>query len=183
MGYKIGLLAAAAVFIGFALASSFLFPRRRPDFPGQRLGLFIAASFLLFLGMLVAVEAFGREEDQQKAAEGRGGHVETDAATTQPTTAPGPVTRTIEVVGREFTYELATTRLRPGTYKFDFVNEGGAPHNLVIKGPEVDNVQTPVIAGGKRATIEVALVSGTYEFYCSVPGHEEAGMKIEVEVS
>jgi hypothetical protein len=33
-GHEIGLIVVAAVFIAFALASSFLLPRYKPDFPG-----------------------------------------------------------------------------------------------------------------------------------------------------
>ena len=39
-GQKTGLLIMAAIFIGFALASSFLFPRSDPNYPGRRLPLF-----------------------------------------------------------------------------------------------------------------------------------------------
>ena len=39
------------------------------------------------------------------------------------------------------------------------------------------NVKTPLINAGDDATVEfVADKPGTYEFYCSVPGHREAGM-------
>jgi mono/diheme cytochrome c family protein len=66
-GQKLGILAVAAVFIGFALASSFLFPRRRPDFPGQRLGLFVAVSLLLFVSMMTAMFVLAREDEEAEA--------------------------------------------------------------------------------------------------------------------
>ena len=40
---KVVLVLAAGIFIVFAIASSFLFPRRNPDYPGKRLGAFIAS--------------------------------------------------------------------------------------------------------------------------------------------
>ena len=67
-GQKLGLLVVAAIFIGFALASSFLFPRSNPDFPGPRLRLFVAVSIGLMIAMLAAMAVFAREEEEE------GGH-------------------------------------------------------------------------------------------------------------
>ena len=67
---KIGLGLVGLVFIGFALVSSFVLPRRDPDFPGNRLGLYIAVSTLLFVAMLGAVIFFAKESEE---AEGAGG--------------------------------------------------------------------------------------------------------------
>ena len=65
-GQKLGLLLAAAVFIVFALASSFLFPRRNPDFPGDRgLRLFVPAVVALFVGMMAAMFFLAREEEEE----------------------------------------------------------------------------------------------------------------------
>ena len=35
---------------------------------------------------------------------------------------------------------------------------------------------TPPFSGGTK-TLSLNLPAGTYTFYCSVPGHEQAGMK------
>lgn len=60
-GQRLGLLAVAGVFIAFAVASSFYFPRRNPNFPGDRLGSFVALALLLFVGMISAVVFIARE--------------------------------------------------------------------------------------------------------------------------
>ena len=39
-------------------------PRSRPDFPGDKLGLFIAVCVVFFVGMMAAVFVFGKEEDE-----------------------------------------------------------------------------------------------------------------------
>src|SRR3989442_250576 len=57
--HKLGLGLTGAVFIAFALASSFILPRYRPDYPGRALRWFVLACLVLFAGMLVAVEVFG----------------------------------------------------------------------------------------------------------------------------
>jgi hypothetical protein len=59
-GHEIGLIVVAAVFIAFALASSFLVPRYKPDFPGPSgLSVFVIASVVLFALMVAAVNFFG----------------------------------------------------------------------------------------------------------------------------
>jgi len=63
-GQKTGLGLMAAAFIAFALASSFWFPRFRPDFPGKWLRLFVIASIVLTLGMLATVVAVAKEKEE-----------------------------------------------------------------------------------------------------------------------
>lgn len=59
-GHKIVLVAAAAIFIAFAVGSSFLVPRYKPDFPGPAgLSVFVIASLALFGMMVAAVNFFG----------------------------------------------------------------------------------------------------------------------------
>jgi len=59
-GHEIGLIVVAGIFIAFALASSFLVPRYKPDFPGPAgLSVFAIASIVLFGLMIVAVNFFG----------------------------------------------------------------------------------------------------------------------------
>jgi mono/diheme cytochrome c family protein len=85
-GHKVGLFTVAAIFIAFALASSFLFPRWNPGFPGRGLGFFLVTVVVLTLAMLGAVEVFAGEEHESEPAAGE---------TTQTTeTRPAPTTTT-----------------------------------------------------------------------------------------
>jgi hypothetical protein len=65
-GHKLGLGLVGAAFIAFALVSSFVLPRRNPNFPGRGLFWFIAASFALFVAMLAAVFVFGKEPPEEE---------------------------------------------------------------------------------------------------------------------
>ena len=59
-GHEIGLIVVAGVFIAFALASSFLVPRYKPDFPGPNgLSVFVIVSLLMFVLMVLAINFFG----------------------------------------------------------------------------------------------------------------------------
>jgi cytochrome c2 len=75
-GGKLGLAICAGLLIVFAVLSSFYFPRRNPDYPGNRLGLFIAVAAVLFAVTMVGVVVFAAEEEE--AAHG------TEATETQP---------------------------------------------------------------------------------------------------
>src|SRR4051794_28479506 len=68
-GHKIGLAAVGAAFIAFALVSSFVLPRRNPNFPGRGLGWYVALCALFFVAMLSAVLVFGRESPEAEGTE------------------------------------------------------------------------------------------------------------------
>jgi plastocyanin len=177
-GHKLGLAIAGGIFVLFAAASAVLIPRYRPDFPGRRgLTPFIVLTVFVFLGMLFAVEVFGAEEEEKPESG--------EAAESGPaggTTSAGAA-QTVRVQEVDFKIELPDTSYSPGSYVFDLKNDGKTPHNLTIDGPGVSDAATPTIAAGKTAKLQVALQSGTYELYCSVPGHKEAGMDLKITVS
>ena len=54
----------ALIFIVFSLVSSFVMPRRDPNFPGEKRNLFIGITAVLFVCMLLAVELFAVEEEE-----------------------------------------------------------------------------------------------------------------------
>jgi mono/diheme cytochrome c family protein len=68
-GHSVGLALVAGAFVVFALVSALVVPRRWPQFPGHRLGWFIAATLVLFVGTLAAVEVFAKESEEPEAAE------------------------------------------------------------------------------------------------------------------
>ena len=60
VGHEVGLIVVAGVFIAFALASSFLVPRYKPDFPGPNgLSVFAIASIVMFVLMIAAINFCG----------------------------------------------------------------------------------------------------------------------------
>lgn len=88
-GNAVGLAAAAAVFIVFALAASFLLPRRNPDFPGRRLPAFLVATTVLFVAMMAAVLVLAREAEE--------GHAEPAAEQAEPAGETGDAEAGAEV--------------------------------------------------------------------------------------
>ena len=55
-------------------------------------------------------------------------------------------------------------------------NASSVPHDIAVQGGGLNQVG-PVVSNGGTSTVSVSLKPGTYTFYCSVDGHEAAGMK------
>lgn len=89
----------------------------------------------------------------------------------------------VAVTLKDFSIALAGgNSLKPGTYTFTVANDGPSAHNLTIDGPGVDNAATPTFGSGDTKSLTVTLQNGTYDFFCSVPGHKQAGMDLSVTV-
>jgi uncharacterized cupredoxin-like copper-binding protein len=191
-GHEIGLGVTALIFILFALASSFLFPRFRPDYPGHGLLAFIVVAFVFFFGMLTAVEVFGAESKHGEAAAAEttttqqttttAQQTTTAKTTTQPTTTTTakPAATKVPVSEVEFKITLASTNFKAGEITFEAKNDGKIPHDLAIKGT---SDKTKLIPPGGSAELKVTLTPGKYELYCTVPGHEAAGMRLNITVA
>ncbi len=103
----------------------------------------------------------------------------TSAAPAGSTTAGGGTT--VPVTLKDFSITMPKMALAPGTYTFDVTNNGPSSHNLTINGPGVSDQATSTFASGTQ-TLTVTLKDGTYDFFCSVPGHQAAGMDVKVTV-
>ncbi len=55
-------------------------------------------------------------------------------------------------------------------------NKSSTPHDIAVKGNGT-NMGGKVVQNGGVSMVSVSLKPGTYEFYCTVAGHEQAGMK------
>lgn len=104
-GGKIGLGLIAGIFIAFALLASFWFPRRNPDFPGERLGLFALVTIVLFVATLAGVVVFAVEDEEahggEAAAETHAGETTGGEATGGGETTGGETTGAGETGGEE----------------------------------------------------------------------------------
>lgn len=190
-GHEVGLGVTALVFIAFALASSLLLPRFRPNYPGRGLPAFIVISFVFFFGMLTAVENFGADskhgeaaaaESTTTAAQTTTAQTTTQAATTAAptTTAAKPAATKVQVSETEFKITTDLTSFKAGQITFVAKNDGKIPHDLAVK--ETGD-KTKEIPPGGTAELKVNLKPGKYELYCTIPGHEAAGMKLTITVS
>src|SRR5207249_2318323 len=102
----------------------------------------------------------------------------TKAGTT--TAAATPQATTVAVDETEFKITTATTTFKAGQITFEAKNVGKIPHDLAVKQT---GDKTKLIQPGGSATLKVTLKAGKYELYCTVPGHEAAGMKQNITVT
>jgi mono/diheme cytochrome c family protein len=78
----------------------------------------------------------------------------------------------------QLAYEFENATAKAGKVTVESKNDSSVPHNIALKdGPEGEVVQ-----GGETSKVSADLKPGSYTFYCSVPGHEQAGMKGSLSV-
>ncbi len=107
----------------------------------------------------------------------------TTPATTTPksTTAAGPVAVAADPTG-QLAYVQKSLTAKAGKVTFNFTNGSPVPHDLAIGQGSKQLGATPVFSGGSK-TLAVTLAKGTYQFYCTVPGHRQSGMEGTLTVS
>jgi len=74
-------------------------------------------------------------------------------------------------------YSTTTLLASSSHVTIDFTNHSPLMHNMTIANAAGEVLgATPTFTGATK-TLSLNLPPGTYTFYCSVPGHEAAGMK------
>jgi plastocyanin len=111
----------------------------------------------------------------------------TDAATTTETTAEttaesggGGAGSTVEVEadpGGQLAYTTDSLEADAGVVTIDFSNPSTVDHDVRIEDSSGSDLGGTSVITESSETAEVDLEPGTYTFYCSVPGHRQAGME------
>jgi plastocyanin len=106
---------------------------------------------------------------------------DTTAAAPATTTAPaGGGGSTVDIStpsGTDLAYEQKDASATAGSVTINFDNQQSLQHDVKVEdsaGTELGG--TDLVSSG-TATGTVDLQAGTYTFFCSVPGHREAGME------
>lgn len=106
------------------------------------------------------------------------------ADTTTTTTVPGATTPAalgptkIPVSARSFKFTPSKLTIASGQRVTIALKSTDVLHDFVVNGPGVANKKIVTVRGGKSATGKLVLPkAGTYQFYCSIPGHRAAGMR------
>jgi uncharacterized cupredoxin-like copper-binding protein len=162
----------------------------REDFPSTAGAgrAVMAGTLLLVVAGVIALLAtthveHPREEAAEAAAEEKAVEEKAggEAKAGQPTAEEG---QKVGVKEKEFSIALEGSKeLKPGPYTFEVANTGKIEHDLAIEGEALPKEpKTPLIGPGKSATLNADLKPGKYKFYCTVPGHEQSGMRVDVTV-
>ncbi len=100
----------------------------------------------------------------------------TAPATTAEAPAAAPIAVEADPSG-QLAYVQKTLSAPAGENTFTFTNAAPVPHDFAIEKGEDELGVTPQISGGASEDLTVTLAPGEYTYYCTVPGHEAAGMK------
>jgi len=99
--------------------------------------------------------------------------------------APGKASSSLQLAanpGGQLSYNTKQLSAKAGTVTITMANMSPLEHNVTIaQGGKVLGA-TPTFVGGTR-TLTLTLKPGKYVFYCSVPGHRQAGMEGTLNVS
>jgi plastocyanin/mono/diheme cytochrome c family protein len=74
-------------------------------------------------------------------------------------------------------FQQKTLSAKAGKVTIDFANQSPVGHDVQIADSSGKDLGGTKIITGSTATASLNLKPGKYTFFCSVPGHEQAGMK------
>lgn len=143
----------------------------------------VAASAVSAVLLLVGISACGSSSSSSTTAANKPaaptpGATTGSSSTGKPSAPTGGGTAIAADPSGQLKFDKTSLSSKSGKVTFTFTNKSSVPHNLTIqKGTSGATVgATPTFAGGSK-TLTVSLKPGTYTFYCSVPGHRQAGMQ------
>jgi plastocyanin len=116
------------------------------------------------------------------AACGGGDDNETTAASTPAQTAPsggggGAALDVSTPSGSDLAFDQKSLSAKAGNVTINFDNKQSLQHDVAVADSSGKVLgQTDLVSSGTTSTT-VSLTAGTYTFYCTVPGHKEAGME------
>lgn len=120
----------------------------------------------------------GQESGAETGQSGAGGSgsAPKDEGEQKDKPAPSALTLSADPTG-QLKFDKTTLESPGGRVTITMTNPSPVAHNVALRGNGVDE-KGDVVQGDEKSTVQADLEPGTsYEFYCSVPGHEQGGMK------
>ena len=74
-------------------------------------------------------------------------------------------------------FEQSSLTAPAGKDTFKFTNQSSTPHDFVIEDSGGKELAKTDVITGDTATTDATLKAGEYTYFCSVPGHRQAGME------
>ena len=74
-------------------------------------------------------------------------------------------------------FDKSSLAASAGAVRITMNNPAPVPHNISLQGPGGVNLHGQTVPKGGSSQVQATLKPGTYTYYCSVPGHRQAGMQ------
>jgi plastocyanin len=204
---KVPFYVAGGLLVTWALVVSLALGLRRPEFPGGQAGerAVIGISIVLVLAAVSSAVLTSGAPTTAKAAVSllpapapnpsvTGGGESAAAApstTSQPAAASAqppatagagtPLKLAANPTGL-LSFDSRQLSAKAGAVTITFANGSPIEHNLTVSQGATVLAATPTFTGASK-TLTINLKPGTYTFYCSVPGHRQAGMEGTLKIS
>jgi nitrite reductase (NO-forming) len=124
--------------------------------------------------LVVAAAACGTDAPDAPGAAGAAGAVGAGASASAAQTASPAALKagdSIEFVATEFSFTPSQLEAESGSYSGTFVNDGTIEHDI-----KFDNGEAIVAGPGETVEFEFEVPEAGVRYWCSIPGHEDAGM-------
>ena len=79
-------------------------------------------------------------------------------------------------------YDKTELNSKPGKVTIDFTNPAPLEHDVVVEGQGGEELAASEVITESKSSATGELAAGSYTFFCSVPGHREAGMEGKLTV-
>jgi plastocyanin len=141
----------------------------------------VAALLALVLASVALVACGGGDDNgSSTTATSGGGETTSEAAGGAGAKEEGGGASTLEFEadpGGQLAFTTTSATAKAGEVEIDFNNPQALPHDVKIESSDGEEVGGTDTVSEDSASATVNLKPGTYTFYCSVPGHREAGME------
>jgi plastocyanin len=142
----------------------------------------VAVALLFVLAALALAACGGSDSSSSESTPAEttsesGGEAGGGAEAEGGTAAGAAATVDFETASSGLAYTAKTAEAEAGEVTIDFTNPQAVPHDVAIEDSSGEVIaQTETIAEGSESAT-ANLKPGTYTFFCTVPGHREAGME------
>jgi len=135
---------------------------------------------LIVLGLLVLAGCGSSSKSTSSSATTPASTPATTSTSSTSATGGTSAAETLSVAANpegQLKYDTTSLTTKARTVTINFTNKAPLEHDLTLESSAGSKVgATPIFSGGTK-TLRVSLKPGTYKFYCSVPGHRQAGME------
>lgn len=174
------------------------------NFPGKAFPLVIVWFAILIGGAATFSVLHAKDEEQEKSAEFEkageefekegnddaagevttpgegqakgGGEGGSEPKEVHASSGPGGTVQ-LEADATDLAYDTTELSSKSGKVTIDFTNPSALEHDVAIEQNGKQLADSELVANGAKTSASAELAPGTYTFYCTVPGHREAGME------